>query len=85
MFRVILSAPMLFILKLKLRGVKRVLAMTEEQLKDAAELGCIRCITSETGCTGEARCRLNVFRNNEALVRTEIAQIEFRIRELIGK
>lgn len=84
MFKVILSAPMLFVLKLKLRAMKKVLAMAEEQRRDAADLGgCIRCITSETGCTGDPECRLDKFRRNEALARTEVAHIEFRIEQLV--
>lgn len=84
MFKVILAAPMLLSLKLKLRAMKKVLAMAEEQSRDAAELGCIHCITSETGCTGHDRCRLDKFKHNEALVRTEIAHIEHRIEQLLA-
>lgn len=84
MFKVILSAPMLFVLKLKLRAMKKVLAMAEEQSRDAAEIGgCIRCITSETGCTNDPGCRMRKFKSNEALARTEIAHIEHRMRQLV--
>lgn len=83
MLKVILGAPMLLVLKFKLKAMQKVLAMAEEQHKDAADLNCcLACVTSESGCTGAADCRLNKFKDNVALARTEIAEIEFRMKRL---
>lgn len=82
MFKFVLGLPMRLVLGFKLKGMRKVLEMAEEQQRDAALLGCIRCITSESGCTGDKQCGLDKFNNNVALARTEVAELEHRIRAL---
>lgn len=82
--RVLVNWPMRLLLSIKLRGIRKLLTVAEEQTQDALRLVCISCSPAGISCERPYQCRVQRFKDREALLNTALFGTEERIARLGG-